>query len=212
MRLLPLVLLILTGGSPAAAQEDGACGVRLRATVDVGVMQSMRVGRILADRSDPVGGVVDLVSAGTFDIHLRDVTDFDAAAQSDLFRPALGQIFLMDGDARVEPPLAEGLVVTDARPKMDGAGRPAVSLKFDTLSAERINRVTSENIGQLLAFVIDGEEVATATVLEAVGDTILLSGNFTDAEVAEKVATIGYGSLPDAIEVETVEATGTPCD
>lgn len=87
-------------------------------------------------------------------------------------------------------------------------GQPVVSFTFDSVGAQKFGRVTQENVGELLAAVLDGEVVSAPRIRTAIlGGSGVITGNFTLQEAQELSLLLRAGALPaqmDTIEERTV--------
>jgi hypothetical protein len=68
----------------------------------------------------------------------------------------------------------------------DGPDRFAVSVQLLDPGAQRMRQATASHLGRPLAILIDGEVVAAPVVRSAIGNSAMVSGNFTRAE-AERI-------------------------
>ena len=76
-----------------------------------------------------------------------------------------------------------------------------VQLEFDSEGAEAFATATSENVGNQIAIVYDGETISAPTVNEAITDgKCVISGNFTLESAQELASYIRIGSL--SLELE----------
>jgi preprotein translocase subunit SecD len=69
----------------------------------------------------------------------------------------------------------------------DQPGRSHVVVEFSSAAAERMRRATSGHIGKPMAVLIEGEVVAAPVVRSPIGQSALISGDFTKPE-AERIA------------------------
>jgi preprotein translocase subunit SecD len=87
-------------------------------------------------------------------------------------------------------------------------GQPVVSFTFDSVGAQKFGRVTQENVGELLAAVLDGEVVSAPRIRTAIlGGSGVITGSFTLQEAQELSLLLRAGALPaqmDTIEERTV--------
>lgn len=81
-------------------------------------------------------------------------------------------------------------------------GQPAVSFKFNTLGSKKFADITRENVGRILAIVLD-DEVITAPRINTpiIGGNGIISGSFTTAEANQVALLLRAGALPAPLEV-----------
>jgi hypothetical protein len=73
----------------------------------------------------------------------------------------------------------------------DGPDRFGVSVQFLPAGAERIRQATAAHVGRPMAILIDGVVVMAPVVRSPIGDSAVISGNFTQAEAERIVDGIG---------------------
>ncbi len=83
-----------------------------------------------------------------------------------------------------------------ARPTLDENGRPAVGFSLTRAGAAKFGKLTGENIGRLLAVILDNRAETVATIQMQINDEGRISGSFTQEEVADHVLTLNSGALP----------------
>ncbi len=69
----------------------------------------------------------------------------------------------------------------------EGPDRFGVSVQFLEAGAQRMRQATAAHLGRPVAILIDGEVVAAPVVRSAIGNSAVISGDFTRAE-AERIA------------------------
>lgn len=124
--------------------------------------------------------------------------------ESDLQNKPLEEVFYSTG--------LTGRFVKKAQLAFDDmTGEPKVSLSFNSEGADMFEKITEENIGQVLAIFLDGVPISTPVIRQAIsGGSAEISGQFTVAEAKQLVRDLNYGALPVPVELlstETVEAT-----
>jgi preprotein translocase subunit SecD len=88
-------------------------------------------------------------------------------------------------------------------------GEPIVVLEFDREGAEIFARLTSENIGKLIAIYLDGAPISIPVVREAItGGEATISGSFTPEEAKQLVGRLNSGALPVPIELIGTQTVG----
>src|SRR3954447_3875847 len=77
--------------------------------------------------------------------------------------------------------IVEGGDLTDAQPGFDNrTGEPVVNFKFNIRGAQRFGQTTSENVGRLLAIVLDNQVISAPRILSPItGGSGQISGRFT---------------------------------
>jgi len=83
-----------------------------------------------------------------------------------------------------------------ARPTLDENGRPAVGFSLTRAGAAKFSKLTGENVGRLLAVILDNRAETVATIQMQINDEGRISGSFTQEEVADHVLTLNSGALP----------------
>jgi hypothetical protein len=73
----------------------------------------------------------------------------------------------------------------------DGPDRFGVSVQFLPAGAERIRQASAAHVGRPMAILIDGVVVMAPVVRSPIGDSAVISGNFTQAEAERIVDGIG---------------------
>jgi preprotein translocase subunit SecD len=88
-------------------------------------------------------------------------------------------------------------------------GEPIVVLEFDKEGAEIFARLTSENIGKLIAIYLDGAPISIPVVREVItGGEATISGSFTPEEAKQLVGRLNSGALPVPIELIGTQTVG----
>jgi hypothetical protein len=78
----------------------------------------------------------------------------------------------------------------------DNAGNPMVGFEFDDHGAELFAALTKANINNALAIVVDGKVVSAPIIRTALGKSGIITGKFTQQEVAALVAALRAGMPP----------------
>jgi len=99
--------------------------------------------------------------------------------------------------------MVSGDTLTDAQPTFDQNNTPAVSFRFDSTGARRFADTTSENVGGLLAIVLDDEVISAPRINSPIlgGQGIIEGGGFTVESANELAVLLRAGALPADIEV-----------
>lgn len=79
---------------------------------------------------------------------------------------------------------------------------PVVTFRFDTSGAIAFGQITSDNVGQQFAIVLDGEVLTAPVIQQAIhGGSGQITGQFTPEETQFLAVMLNSGSLPAALEV-----------
>lgn len=77
----------------------------------------------------------------------------------------------------------------------------AVGIDFDSEGADQFGELTSNNVGERIAIVLDGKVLSAPRVNEPiVGGQAQITGNFTDKEARDLALMLRAGSLPAPLE------------
>ncbi|MCI8342395.1 MAG: protein translocase subunit SecD [Firmicutes bacterium] len=91
----------------------------------------------------------------------------------------------------------------------NGQSVPFVSLEFTDEGREIFAEATRNNIGKIIAIVMDGEIVSAPIVNSVITDGVAsIAGSFTSEEAQEVAARINEGSLPFNLEVIEMNNVG----
>jgi len=97
--------------------------------------------------------------------------------------------------------VVSGENLVDAQPSFQD-GRPVVSFRFDAIGGKRFGDVTSDNVGQLLAIVLDGKVISAPRIQTAiVGGSGIITGQFTVQAVTDLALLLRAGALPADLTV-----------
>ena len=99
--------------------------------------------------------------------------------------------------------LLTGDNLTDARVEIDNQfNRPYVSLEFDKKGARTFERITEENVGQLLAIVLDDRVASAPQIREKIsGGRAQITGNFTMDQARDLAIVLRAGALPAPVKI-----------
>ena len=90
-----------------------------------------------------------------------------------------------------------------------GLSAPQVLLNFNSDGAKLFEKITSENVGQILAIFLDGQPISTPVIQEAIpGGQAVISGHFTATEARDLVRNLNFGALPVPISLESSSSVG----
>ncbi len=89
------------------------------------------------------------------------------------------------------------------------ANEPMVVLNFTDEGAKLFEKITSDNVGSVLAIFLDGEPISTPVIREAIsGGTATISGQFSPEEGRDLVRNLNFGALPVPIELVGSSSVG----
>jgi preprotein translocase subunit SecD len=130
-----------------------------------------------------------------------------ATSRSDVLEGGIGdtQFYLVRRVAAVT-----GRDLRNARVGMDEFSQPAVSFTFNREGARKFGEVTGENIGRLLAVLVDDEIQTVATIITRITDDGQITGSFSQERAADLALVLRSGALPaslDYLEERTIGPT-----
>jgi preprotein translocase subunit SecD len=97
--------------------------------------------------------------------------------------------------------VVSGENLVDAQPTFQG-GEPVVSFRFDTAGGKRFGDVTTQNVGKLLAIVLDGEVISAPRIREPIlGGSGIITGSFAVAEARDLALLLRAGALPAPLSI-----------
>jgi len=97
--------------------------------------------------------------------------------------------------------LLTGDRLKEAKVGIDQFNKPAVSITFDSEGARIFDRITADNIGRLLAIILDGVVHSAPRIQDRIGGgTAQITGHFTHDE-ASKLAIVLRESLPAPVKI-----------
>ncbi len=86
---------------------------------------------------------------------------------------------------------------------------PMVSVKFNSEGSKLLKNITGENVGNLLAIVLDGKIVSAPVIqTEIPNGEAVVSGRFTIPEAQKLAQNLNYGALPVPIELIGTQTIG----
>lgn len=89
------------------------------------------------------------------------------------------------------------------------SNEPIVSITFNDEGAALFEKITTENVGEMLAIFLDGEVVSSPVINEPIsGGQAVIHGDFTPEEGRELVRNLNFGALPVAIELVSTQTIG----
>jgi len=137
-----------------------------------------------------LAGVARLWSGGGVTLHAAAVR-FEVRLAETAFAPGLRPSPIVGSD-RVIYLHAEPIVTNDdilrsvVVPNGDGSGF-GVAVTFNRDGADKMRRATASHLNAPLALLVDGNVIAAPTLRSPIGESAIVSGNFSQAE-AERIA------------------------
>ena len=105
--------------------------------------------------------------------------------------------------------LIGGENLVDAKGSFDQTEGHAVSFRFDTDGAQKFGKITSNNVGNRLAVVLDGVVITAPRINSAItGGSGIITGNFNAQEASDLAVLLRAGALPAPLEI--VEESSQP--
>jgi preprotein translocase subunit SecD len=92
-----------------------------------------------------------------------------------------------------------GQDLRNARPTIDENNRPAVGFSLTNEGARKFGKATGENIGRLLAIVLDHRVTSAARIETKINDEGRITGSFTTQQVADMSLILRTGALPASL-------------
>ncbi|TWF80930.1 preprotein translocase subunit SecD [Pseudonocardia hierapolitana] len=109
------------------------------------------------------------------------------------------------------PSFLEGTEIASAQAQANTTGVGwVVSLTFESLGAQTWGEYTTNNVGKLVAFTLDGEVVSAPRINQPIFGPTQIEGQFNQADAEQLAGVLRYGSLPlsfESSEAQTVSAT-----
>ncbi len=106
--------------------------------------------------------------------------------------------------------MVEGEDLVDAQPSFDSrTGEPDVNFRFNLRGGQKFGEVTSENVGQPFAIVLDGKVISAPRILSPItGGSGQITGNFTVEEADNLAVLLRAGALPAKLTVVEERTVG----
>jgi len=101
-----------------------------------------------------------------------------------------------------------GKDLRDARPSTDQNGQPDVSFTLTGDGGRKFYAFTSAHVKEPLAIVLDNKVQSVATIDEAIGDSGIIKGRFTEQEVKDQSMVLRSGALPASIKYLEEQTVG----
>ncbi len=105
--------------------------------------------------------------------------------------------------------LVGGENLVDAKGSFDQTEGHAVSFRFDTEGAQKFGKITSDNVGNRLAVVLDGVVITAPRINSAItGGSGIITGNFNAQEASDLAVLLRAGALPAPLEIVEERSVG----
>jgi preprotein translocase subunit SecD len=101
-----------------------------------------------------------------------------------------------------------GEYLNDARVSFDLQQRPIVEFQFNSEGGRIFGELTEDNIGKLLAIVLDGRVYSAPVIRSRIGSRGQIEGRFTSQEAADLAVVLRSGSLPIPVAIEEERTIG----
>ncbi len=107
------------------------------------------------------------------------------------------------------PVQATGELVSNAAAGTDpSSGRWIVQVTNNAKGADAFGKFTGQNVGRLMAIVLDNQIKSVATIQSALYNTFQISGSFTQEQASQLALVLKSGSLPIKIKIDEERAIG----
>ncbi|HEV7293167.1 MAG TPA: protein translocase subunit SecD [Devosia sp.] len=162
------------------------------------------------DDSDRLKNLISQTARLTFHMVYPGMTAAQAEAQG---LPA-GTIIVptQEGGAELlyEDVSLGGESLVDAQPAYDQQrGMPVVSFRFDTRGAITFGQITSANVGQRFAIVLDNLVITAPVIQQPItGGSGQISGSFTTASANDLAVLLRAGALPASLDIVEERSVG----
>jgi SecD/SecF fusion protein len=103
-----------------------------------------------------------------------------------------------------------GESLVDSQPSFDQqSNRPVVTFRFDTRGAITFGEITSANVGQRFAIVLDNEVITAPVIQQPItGGTGQISGTFTTESANDLSVLLRAGALPASLDIIEERSVG----
>ena len=103
-----------------------------------------------------------------------------------------------------------GQLITDAFASNDERGLPCIAFQLSPTGATQFGNMTREdNVGKLLAVVLDNQAVQVASINNTIYGRGQITGSFTSSEIREVVTVLKAGSLPAKLVLQSEQKIGS---
>jgi len=87
-------------------------------------------------------------------------------------------------------------------------GRPAISFSLNAAGAQKFGTITEQNIGKLLAIILDGRVQSAPVLKSRITDNGQITGSFSPEEAKDLALKLRSGALPASISIEQETTVG----
>jgi preprotein translocase subunit SecD len=141
---------------------------------------------LVDDRAEGARGLSDRAPPGTVLLPMLDETSPDGTPRRIPVRKRV---------------VVSGENLIDAQPTFQ-QGEPVVSFRFDTAGGKRFGDVTTQNVGNQLAIVLDGQVISAPRIREPIlGGSGVITGSFTVAGARDLALLLRAGALPAPLTI-----------
>jgi len=137
------------------------------------------------------------------------LADMDSQSVSDMFASSGAQMVVERLGDRYYALLGDSLesamtpeqdwTIESVKRSMDETGLPAVALHLDAVGGDILKRLTTANDRKNMAVVINGEILMAPRIVGAMGQDVLVTGKFSESEIADMVTAFEVKPLPVVI-------------
>ena len=137
-----------------------------------------------------------------------------SAAQAEAQGAPIGYILVPSADGGneliTEDVSLGGDSLIDAQPSFDPqTQRPVVSFRFDTNGAIQFGDITSRNVGERFAILLDQQVITAPVIQQAItGGSGQISGNFTPQSANDLAVLLRGGALPATLDIIEERSVG----
>ena len=133
-------------------------------------------------------------------------TQSDAPSKMTVGKDGVANIAVQDGFV---PTQLTGKYLKRAALEFGNTGDATVQLQFNDEGSALFEKITSENVGKVVAIYLDGQAISAPVVREKItGGTAVISGKFTPAEARTLVGRLNSGALPVPISLVSTQTVG----
>ncbi len=106
--------------------------------------------------------------------------------------------------------ILSGENLVEAQPTFNNqSNQPVVSFSLDRLGAQKFGRVTTDNVGERLAIILDGKVISAPSINEPItSGSGIISGNFSFQEATDLSLLLRSGALPTPLNIVEERTVG----
>ena len=101
----------------------------------------------------------------------------------------------------------EAWAIRRAGRTVDELGRPAVSFGLDKPGGSQMRKLTTPNVNQPMAIVLDGEVYTAPNLNSAIGSSGVITGSFGEKEITYLIRVLAAGSLEARLSQEPISTS-----